>query len=84
MIGFERRVERDALRPCGLSERAPPAPWHPWWGKADRRGNFYPAKQRPEQKIDTAVALMMAIGRATAEGDGRGDPVHVLRDPVIG
>ena len=26
-------------------------------GKADRRGNLYPTKQRPEQKIDAAVAL---------------------------
>ncbi|TDH59007.1 terminase large subunit [Dankookia rubra] len=33
-------------------------------GKADRRGNLYPTKARPEQKIDAAVALMMAIGRA--------------------
>jgi hypothetical protein len=35
-------------------------------GRPDRRGNLYPAKQRPEQKIDAAVALMMAIGRAMA------------------
>ena len=33
-------------------------------GKPDRRGTPYPAKQRPEQKIDAAVALMMAVGRA--------------------
>jgi phage terminase large subunit-like protein len=33
-------------------------------GKADRRGNLYPTKQRPEQKIDAVVALMMAVGRA--------------------
>jgi phage terminase large subunit-like protein len=36
-------------------------------GKADRRGNLYPTKQRPDQKIDAAVALMMAIGRAMSE-----------------
>ena len=42
-------------------------------GKPDRRGNLYPAKQRPEQKIDAAVALMMAVGRAMAEDDGQGD-----------
>ena len=35
-------------------------------GKPDRRGNLHPAKQRPEQKIDAAVALMMALGRAQA------------------
>jgi phage terminase large subunit-like protein len=36
-------------------------------GKPDRRGNFYPTKARPEQKIDAAVALIMAIGRAMGE-----------------
>ena len=35
--------------------------------KPDRRGDLYPAKQRPERKIDAAVALMMAVGRAMAE-----------------
>jgi len=35
-------------------------------GKADRRGNLYPAKARSERKIDAAVALMMAIGRCQA------------------
>ncbi len=34
-------------------------------GKPDRRGNLYPATQRPERKIDAAVAVMMAVGRAT-------------------
>ena len=29
--------------------------------------NLYPTKARPEQKIDAAVALIMAIGRAMAE-----------------
>jgi phage terminase large subunit-like protein len=38
-------------------------------GKADRRGNLYPTKQRPEQKIDAAVALMMALGRAMIEDE---------------
>jgi phage terminase large subunit-like protein len=28
-------------------------------GRPDRRGNLHPAKQRPERKIDAAVALMM-------------------------
>ncbi len=37
-------------------------------GKPDRRGNLYPAKARPEQKIDAAVALMMAVGRARTGG----------------
>jgi phage terminase large subunit-like protein len=38
-------------------------------GKGDRRGNLYPTKQRPEQKIDAAVALMMAMGRAMIEDE---------------
>ena len=37
-------------------------------GKADRRGNLYP-KSRSDQKIDAAVALMMAMGRAMVEDD---------------
>jgi hypothetical protein len=32
--------------------------------EAERRGNLYPTKARPEQKIDAAVALIMAIGRS--------------------
>ncbi len=40
-------------------------------GKVDRRGNLFPAKAPPERKIAPAVAPMMAIGRAMAEGDGR-------------
>ncbi len=52
-------------------------------GHEDRRGNLYPAKQRPEQKIDAAVVLMMAIGRAIAEGTGEGDLEDSLRNPVI-
>ncbi|MBL6459591.1 hypothetical protein JMJ55_30280 [Belnapia sp. T6] len=35
--------------------------------KPDRRGNLYPTKARPEQKIDAAVTLVMAIGRAMTE-----------------
>jgi phage terminase large subunit-like protein len=38
-------------------------------GKADRRGNLYPTKSRPDQKIDAAVAAMMAIGLAMAEDE---------------
>ena len=41
-------------------------------GKADRRGNYYPTKQRAEQKIDAAVALMMAIGRTMTEEPNAG------------
>ena len=42
-------------------------------GRPDRRGNLYPAKQRPEQKIDAAVALMVAVGRAMADDAGQPD-----------
>ena len=52
-------------------------------GHEDRRGNLYPAKQRPEQKIDAAVALMMAVGRAMAEDASEGDLEDFLRHPVI-
>ena len=41
--------------------------------KPDRHGKLYPAKQRPEQKIDAAVALMMAVGRAMAADAGQPD-----------
>ena len=51
-------------------------------GKPDQRGNLCPAKQRPEQRIDAAVALMMAIGRAMAE-DGKPDLAEFVRDAVI-
>ena len=52
-------------------------------GRPDRRGNLYPAKQRPEQKIDAAVALMMAVGRAMAEDDGQPDIGDFFRAPLF-
>ena len=52
-------------------------------GRPDRHGNLYPAKQRPERKIDAAVALMMAVGRAMAEDTNEGDLLDFLRNPVI-
>ena len=52
-------------------------------GKADQRGNLYPTKQRPEQKIAAAVALMMPIGRAMAEDASESDLEDFLRNPVI-
>jgi phage terminase large subunit-like protein len=47
-------------------------------GHYDPRGNVYPRKSRPEQKIDGAISLIMTIGRAISAreeipyGDGRG------------
>jgi phage terminase large subunit-like protein len=35
-------------------------------GRYDARGNVYPRKTRPENKIDAAVASIMAIGRCMA------------------
>ena len=52
-------------------------------GQEDRRGNLSPTKQRPEQKIDAAVALMMAVGRAMAEDTGEGDLDDFLRNPLM-
>jgi len=52
-------------------------------GKPDRRGNLYPAKQRPEQKFDAAVALMMAVGRAMTEDTNEGELPNFLRNPLI-
>ena len=51
--------------------------------RPDRRGNLYPAKQRPEREIDAAVALLMAVGRAMADDAGEGDLEDWLRNPVI-
>jgi phage terminase large subunit-like protein len=44
---------------------------------------LYPTKQRPEQKIDAAVALMMAVGRAMAADDGQADILEFLRNPIF-
>ena len=52
-------------------------------GRPDRRGNLYPAKQRPEQKIDAAVALIMAVGRAMAEDAGQPDISDLFRAPLF-
>ncbi len=52
-------------------------------GKVDRRGNLFPAKQR-NGKIDAAVALLMAIGRAQASDDGAGDITAFLLNPIMG
>ena len=36
-------------------------------GRYDARANVYPRKARPEQKIDAAIALIMAIARCMAK-----------------
>ena len=64
-------IEVDAaLRSCHLQHDGNPvAEWciGNSVGKPDRRGKLYPTKARPEQKIDAAVALIMAIGRSMTE-----------------
>ena len=52
-------------------------------GRADRRGNLYPTKQRSDQKIDAAVALMMAIGRAMSEEDADKNLSSFLSRPLF-
>ena len=51
-------------------------------GRADRRGNLYPTRRWPEQKIDAAVALLMAVGRAMAEDGGGGAIDGFLAGPL--
>jgi phage terminase large subunit-like protein len=51
-------------------------------GQADRRGNLYPTKQRPEQKIDAALAVMMAIGRAMVEDENQAGLNGFLANPI--
>ena len=53
-------------------------------GKAERRGNLYPTKSRPDQKIDAAVALMMAIGRAVVEDEHAKGLDGFLSNPIFG
>jgi phage terminase large subunit-like protein len=38
----------------------------------DRHCKLYRTKARPDQKIDAAVALMMAVGRAMSDDDQAG------------
>lgn len=53
-------------------------------GHEDRRGNPFPAKVR-EARIDAAVALIMANGRAqVSEADGAEDITAFLLNPVMG
>jgi len=45
---------------------------------------IYPTKQRPEQKIDAAVALMMAMGRAMIEDEDAKGLEGFLTNPIFG
>ena len=53
-------------------------------GKADRRGNLHPTKQRPEQKIDAALAVMLALGRAMVEDEEAKGLEGFVDNPIFG
>ncbi|MGB8823098.1 MAG: hypothetical protein WCD25_06865 [Pseudolabrys sp.] len=50
---------------------------------ADRRRNLYPTKRRPDPKIDAAVALMMAFGRAMIEDADAKGLEDFLTNPIL-
>jgi phage terminase large subunit-like protein len=45
---------------------------------------MHPTKHRPEQKIDAAVALMMAIGSAMVEDEQAKGLEGFLTNPIFG
>lgn len=49
----------------------------------DRNSNIFPRKQRQETKIDAAIALILAMGRAMLNNDLEGDYMEFLRNPII-
>ena len=50
--------------------------------KLDVKDNIYPNKERPENKIDGIVGLIMALSRAI--GTEKGDDISdFLRNPII-
>ena len=51
-------------------------------GHYDAKENVYPRKERPENKIDGAIALIMALGRHMVVGDARNID-DSLNNPVI-
>jgi len=53
-------------------------------GKAGRLGNLYPTKGRPDRKIDAAVAVMMAVGRAMVEDEQAKGLNRFLANPIFG
>ena len=53
-------------------------------GKFVRCRNLYPTKARPEQKIDAAVALKMAMGRAMIDDEDAKGLEGILTNPIFG
>jgi len=52
-------------------------------GHYDARGNVYPRKARPEQKIDAAMALIMALGRAMSDAGSAAELEGFLGEPLF-
>ena len=52
-------------------------------GQADRHGDLYPTNSGLEQKIDAAVAVMMAVGRAMSEQVDDAGPDAFLASPIV-
>jgi phage terminase large subunit-like protein len=44
---------------------------------------LYPTNTRPDQKIDVAVALMMAVGRIMVENEQAKGLERFLSDPIF-
>lgn len=52
--------------------------------KEDRKGNVYPNKERRENKIDGAVSLIMAVGRASFDDDNpEGEFNDYISNPIV-
>jgi phage terminase large subunit-like protein len=51
--------------------------------RPDANENVFPRKERPENKIDGAVALIIAMGRAMADASDDGASVYETRGLVI-
>jgi phage terminase large subunit-like protein len=52
-------------------------------GSLRARGKLYPRKSRPEQKIDAAMALIMALGCCISDTDSEAALSEFLANPVF-
>lgn len=50
--------------------------------RTDQKDNVYPVKERAENKIDGAIALIMGLGRATT-GEGSSESIYEEREIII-
>jgi phage terminase large subunit-like protein len=51
-------------------------------GHYDAKENVYPRRERPENKIDGAIALIMALGRYMVAEEAL-DIDEAIRNPII-